>query len=229
MAVWKRSFLFWKHYFIQTMGMILVCGCVSVLVVGMRMGKYFSPGDMILELLSLMPVYWMIMGGILMVVQINMLYRCAVPLAIGMNSTRREALRGMDLMLAAVCAAVTLLTGILWAAVSGKDASGIAVQMQRYLPAMAGVYMIECGVGIVTGIVSFFWGKIGILMITVICGGFGAALGISLNVIEETPVKFADILGMIIHPWFGLGVGTCVFLAAVCLNHIAFRKMEVKL
>lgn len=230
MAVWKRNIRFWSYYFLQTLLMILASGVVALIFSVIKLGnKPFDP-DVLEVFLCLTPIYWMFMGGILLIIQISNIYKTAVPLVVSMSGTRREALWSMNLTLAAVSLAATLVTGLVWAMLSGSDVSGFSGGVLQIVPAVLGIYLGECALGMLTGIIYVLCGKIGILFITVACGGFGAAIGISFSnsKIGDSTVTFSELMEMIGHPWFWFVTGLLAFAVMAGVSRLAFRKMEVR-
>lgn len=227
MAAWKRNFSFWSDYFLQTVLMILAGGAVAMVFVGMKLGSYFSFPEMKEILLGLMPVYWIILGGIILIIQITNLCKFAAPLAVGMSGTRREVIWWMNIMLAAVCLTMTLMSMFVWT-LSGSGLAESSGELLQLVPAAGGIYLGECALGLLVGIIYVRWGKIGILIIAVTSGGFGAMMGIYLSQMEDTVLVFSELMDMIAEPWFWFAAGLLVFLVMSAVNRIAFRKMEVR-
>lgn len=219
-----KNIAFWRRYYLDMAFGILVSGLVVLLFVGIQMSSYPNGLEMIPSLTGLVPVYWLLMGGIWMVAMTGGFYKIAVPLSLSMGNTRKTTICGMNLTYAAVCMTFALITVGVWKA-SGMQKP----EIEGAFLIVGGIYLTEGAVSIVTGIIYSLWGKWGIVAAAIVCGCLGAALGASVNMIEEQEVMIRRLFSMLGNPRICLAAGVVFFAAAAFLNYFVHRKAEVRL
>lgn len=223
MGMLKREIRFWSRYYRDMVLVILCIGLAGLFYIGLRMGNYAGIEEILQEMLLLVPIYWMLGGGILLSGSGGNFYKSAVPLSLSMGNTRKMAITGMNLTYGAACVTFTVLTGVITLVTPGASMK----EMMWWLPGVAGIYLAEGALGIIVGTIYSFWGKWGVLIIAIVSGGFGASLGITMGMVEEQKIRMFDLVGVIRYPWLIFAAGFVLFAAAAVINQVTHRKIEV--
>ncbi len=161
---------FWIKSGLQTcVAVIGACGFYALLM-------YIQLGDSTQDLLSMIPIYLLAFGGMMLMVLNTGVYKLHLHLALAFGSTRNEAILGLNLFRLIPTALLTVILAVI-AALPGGDFSF------QSIPLGLGVYLLFGALGTLIGIVFTKYGKI-VTVITAIaivlgCGAIGFFVGMS--------------------------------------------------
>ncbi len=138
---------------------------------------------------------------LLMILQLNLVYQTALPLAVSFGATRREALTGLRLYRVAT-AVLCAVTAAALAAFEGENAM---MPPLTILPFSLGAYLLSNALGGILGKLYLKWGPMVTFLIffgIVICGAFVAALAVIIlrDMVSSFPWQYLVLaLGVAAH------------------------------
>ncbi len=161
---------FWIKSGLQTcVAVIGACGFYALLM-------YIQLGDNTQDLLSMVPIYLLAFGGMMLMVMNTGVYKLHLHLALSFGSTRNEAILGLNLFRLIPAALLTVILTVI-CALPDSDFPFQSVPMGL------GVYLLFGALGTLIGIVFTKYGKIVTVITTIVivlgCGAIGFFVAMS--------------------------------------------------
>ena len=161
---------FWIRSGLQTfVAVIGACAFYALLM-------YIQLGDGTQDLISMIPMYLLAFGGMMLMVMNTGVYKLHLHLALSFGSTRNEAILGLNLFRLIPAALLTVVLTVI-CALPGSDFPS------QSIPLGLGVYLLFGAMGTLIGIVFTKYGKIvtviTAILILICCGAIGFFVGIS--------------------------------------------------
>lgn len=207
---------FWFRSSLQTLAATLGASAVYGLLMGIQLdGASFQ------DVLSLLPMYLMLFGAVMLMAMMLAVYKFSLGLSISLGSTRREAFVGLQvyrlvptLVTVAVTALVTLVPGV-------ETFWGPAVM----IPAALGIFLFTGALGGLAGMVYLRFGKIAAILTVLLLIVMGGVCGGLTVFFAEA--NWPVLAGWI--PWLILGLGAVVYGLVLIPESRVVRKYQVKL
>ena len=174
-------------------------------------------------LLTLLPLYLLLFGALMMLGMTVGIYKMAIPLTISFGSTRNEVLLGLQIFriipMILLPALATLLT-----ALSGEPA---ALPLSAVFPLGVGVFLLTNAIGVVLGVVFTRYNKTAAIVtaVAVMMTAFGVGVlsGISEQNNLLSRINFSSI------PWLVLALGLFLYSLSMIPEQRTVWKCNVKL
>ncbi len=212
-----------RFWFKSGLSTLLSVVCASLLYC-LIFSLQASEPDAILTLLTLYPILF---GAMLMPVMTLNTYKFNVNLAISMGSTRNEVLVGLQLF-----RFVTILGVLLWVSLCTLLAGDRALlPLWQIAVLTVGVFLFTCGIGSVMGVVNARWGKAAtvVLFISILLVAFASGFLSAYGLDARYGHLLAGRSGTAWLVWLALGVGLPVYGLAMIPEQRTVWKFQVKL
>lgn len=225
MGLGMRKFKFWGSYWLECLGISAGAALIMIFMYGIGSSDpgHGGIGNMFMEELALYPYYLVITGAfIILIVTINY-YQLYFSILVSMNCTRKQAAGEVLLATTATILGIAALAAALWLFLPGD----IAADGIKILPLLAGLLFIDAALAVVMGIVTVRWGKIGMIIMVLVCTLAGGLAG-AWTVLGDA--RLFDLIGNLQFNFYAvLGIGIGLYLAAGVFSVAATRKLEVRI
>lgn len=179
----------------------------------------------ITNVLTLLPLYFLLFGAIMLLAMTMSLYKMMVSLSLSFGSTRREALAGLHvyrllptLGVAAVMAMLTVIPG-----------TEPLFSPQTTILVTLGTFLLCSAVGSALGMIYYRFGKVGAVIMTV-CIVLLAITGGILGILSTRQSAWLQaIFNHVPLSWMALGLGAAVYLIVMIPEYVVIRRYQVKL
>lgn len=177
-----------------------------------------------LDVLSILPVYLIVLGALLFAVTAIGQYRMTVSLVLSFGSTRREVLMGLQIyrLLPTVC--IALLAALL------TMLPGVAPVFSPYTTFLLslGAFLLGGAAGALLGMVTYRFGKVGtvITIISMALLGFGLGLLAVFSVDGQSRLYALAERGEL--PWLCLALGAAAYLLMMIPESRVVRSYQVR-
>lgn len=218
----RRNLRFWTRYTWEVAGVNL-CLTAALLVV-----TALGADSVQLQLLASVVPYFLLISAAMCAMFCNMgsqtLY---VPLLISMGETRRNILLGFHYYRCLIIVVTVGLCAILWALVPG-EVSSIGL---RSFPAIFAVLVLTSALGSLMGTIYIKWKWVSMILIVVLCGGFGGAMGLLFSGgVALQLASTIDLTSALLRlPWWLAAAALAAFLLDLVFQWLLLRRREVKL
>jgi len=209
---------YWIKSGLQTFFLVVVaCFIYSFLM-------FLQLDDALGGLTTLLPVYLLLFGGMMLLAMNIGIYKLNLQLALSFGSTRNEAILGLNLVR---LIPALLLTGLLTGLCSLTDAAD-TLTVGQAIPMGLGVYLFCGAIGSVIGVVYTKFGRLATvisvvaILLVAFAAGFLAAFSTGNGVLSRI-VLGGDL------PWLILAIGLFVYAIASIPEQRTVWKCNVKL
>lgn len=219
----KRNLKFWTRYTWESAEVVL--GAAAVLAV---ISLFSAEGLDFSTFAAVMP-YYLCVAAIFVMMMLNSGSQTVyVPLLLSMGETRRNVLLGFHYYRLLIIAATLALCSAVWLLMPG-EVSSVGL---RSIPTLLCVLLIASALGSIMGTIFVKWKWAGTVLIILLCGVAGGAMGFAGASSNQFLVA-ARLAGVLSHletlPWW-LVAAVPVFLALdVAFQWLLLRRQEVKL
>lgn len=170
-----RHIRFWGRRWLEAMGTVALTAVLMFLLAGLQTSDAGGKGMLIIWL-YLIPYYLFIGGFVAVATCILQYYQLYFSVLLSMNCTRRSIVAGIIVTGAAVIAAVTGISALIWQ----MSPEGIGSPELGMLAILSGCLLAEGGVMMLVGVTVLRWGKIGIIILFLVFMGIGGVGGLLL-------------------------------------------------
>lgn len=212
---------FWGSNVLEELGLTLVLGIAISLVTWCGSSK-MAVTDVLLDF----PYLLLLAGGFVILMMVISCFKVYFPLLISMNVTRKAAMIGIWLSQAGEVLLLDGVTGLVWKVVPGVEAQA----RFALLPAFTGTLFGIIGICIIMGAVLLRWGRLGGIIIGVVCvvggigGGMAAALYADESFLEIQQLQSGALAGM---GRMFLLVGGLLYVVSGVVSRVLTKKTEV--
>lgn len=218
---------FWCESWLETIALILVVAiCIYLfLSFGRSAG---SAQDKLQEFLMIFP-YYIMMTGMFGVFLVGIGYfQTYFQILLSMNSTRKRILGNILFHLALMQLSILGIMGLIWK-LAGGDAADAGISL---LPLLTGSMFLAGACSVLLGTVMIRWGKIGMILFTLICTLIGGCAGVcTVSISAEQVSKWVQMLIGMSESVLNCGVvaaGVIGYLLAGLFAARMTRKIEVR-
>lgn len=210
---------FWFKTGLETFG--IVVGATALYSFMMFIQSSYTTWE---DVLMVLPVFFLLFGGMILLAMLIGVYKLSVPLVLSFGSTRNEVLLGLQVVRLLPVVLTTALM-VLLTTLSGEDAF---LPLWAVVPTSLGVYLAFSAVGSILGVVITRYGKIAgiitaaIILLGAFAGGFFAAFS-GEDGLLETITRLNSL------PWLALGLGLILYSISMIPEHRTVWKCNVKL
>lgn len=198
--------------------LIVICaGMMAIMYAGSESGAGVE------NLIHSLPYYMGVYSMLMMVVLGVTNFTYTVPITLSFNCTRRSLCIGTQylyLMLGGQIILLILGYAFLFAG-DGKE------PLLRIMPAMIGLMFGCIGVGELLGGIVVRFGKIGMILMVIICGLCGGVIGAVVGYTGGN-LNLKDFAGKLGGINMILLIGALVYVVCFGLNYLSLRKVSVK-
>lgn len=209
---------YWFTGALQLLGMVLGASALYCLVIWLQMD------DEVQFLLTMLPLYFILFGSIMMLCLTVGLYKTMVNLALSFGSTRREVLAGLQLYrllpTLAVAALAALLTGI-----PGVESVFSLGQTARIC---LGAFLVSSAFGSVLGMVNYRFGKVGAVVTGISIAAVGIGVGVALGLTAGDAGWLDRLLDRCALGWVFLAVCAVLYLLPLLPECRMIRSYQVR-
>ena len=209
---------YWIKCGLKTFGAVIAACGIYALLVGIQMD------DMMDGLFSLMPLYLLLFGGMMLMSMNIGVYKLNLPLALSFGSTRNEAIVGLNLFRIIPAALMTAILTVL-CAVSGGEMGFSASQA---IPIGLGVYLATGAIGTLLGIIFTKYGKVATVITVVLLLLCGGGMGLLAGYADSNSFLANILFSGKIH-WLVLGIGLLLYSLAAIPEQRTVWKCNVKI
>lgn len=219
----KRNIRFWTRYTWESIGVDLsLMAVLAVLTV-------FGAEGLNWRLFAATMPYFLCFGAIFGMIIINTgsqtLY---VPLLLSMGETRRNVLLGFHYYRTLIISVTTALCALIWLLVPGElSSTGL-----RSIPTLLCVLVTAAALGSIMGTLFVKWKWLGTIIIILLCGGLGGALG-ATGVSMAKGLALADTLSLASYltrtPWWLVLTALAALGVDLAFQWLILRRQEVRL
>lgn len=219
-----KSIKFWGRLCIEWIGLSAGASFLWVLFMGAGSRDFFgNKSESLVDLIQLYPYYLLIIGGFFAVIMGITYFQVYFSVVLSMNATRKSFARGICSCMGGMVVGMLLISAVIWRMVPGEISSS-----GRKLTALfAGALFIIVAISLLLGVVAIRWGKIGMIIVGIICAltgaGAGMTVALSNNGITDFFIAVADgnfkLLAI---------AGIILYLAVSIFVQKATQKLEVR-
>lgn len=210
---------FWIKGGLQTLATVAGASAIYGLLMWFQ-----SSASTLEEVLSLLPLYILTFGTIMLLAMTVSVYKGMLPLALSFGSTRREVFVGLQVFRLLPTAAVVLLLVLLFLVPGTEMFLGLPTAVLLTV----GLFLFVGAIGSGLGMVYVRFGKLGTILMVVTLLVLGFALGIGA-VLGLSSVKFDVAVSLRWLPWLVLAAGAVVYLLMLIPEFRTVRKYQIKL
>lgn len=210
---------FWIKGGLQTLATVAGASAIYGLLMWFQ-----SSASTLEEVLSLLPLYILTFGTIMLLAMTVSVYKGMLPLALSFGSTRREVFVGLQVFRLLPTAAVVLLLVLLFLVPGTEMFLGLSTAVLLTV----GLFLFVGAIGSGLGMVYVRFGKLGTILMVVTLLVLGFALGIGA-VLGLSSVKFDVAVSLRWLPWLVLAAGAAVYLLMLIPEFRTVRKYQIKL
>lgn len=219
----KRNISFWTRYTWESMEVNLgMTGIFALLTL-------FGADQVQLQQFAAAVPYLLCVAAIFGMLMINTgsqtLY---VPLLLSMGETRRNVLLGFHYYRTLIISVTLALCALVWLVAPG-EVSAIGLSS---IPTILCVLVIAASVGSILGTLFVKWKWLGMVVIIVLCGGFGGMMGMTaVNMAKGIDLAVAvELAGLLAKlPWWLIAAAAGFLALDVAFQWLLLRRQEVKL
>ena len=219
----KRNLKFWTQFTWENAGAVLVCAAVLAVI------SLFSAEGLDVATFATVVPYYLCVAAIFVMMMLNSgsqtLY---VPLLLSMGETRRNVLLGFHYYRLLIIAATLALCSAVWLLMPG-EVSSVGL---RSIPTLLCVLLIASALGSIMGTIFVKWKWAGTVLIILLCGIAGGAVGFAGASSNQFLVA-ARLAGVLSHletlPWWLLAAVVVALALDIAFQWLLLRRQEVKL
>lgn len=210
---------FWLKTGLQTSG-IVIGGTVLYGSMMFIQSSYTTWQDV----LMVIPVFFLLFGGMMMTAMLIGVYKLGLPLVLSFGSTRNEVLLGLQVARLLPIVLTTALL-VLLTALSGENAF---LPLWAVVPTALGIYLAFAALGSILGVVITRYGKfagVATAVFIILCGfggGFATAFASETSLLETITQRNG-------LPWLALGIGLMLYSISMIPEQRTVWKCNVKL
>lgn len=219
----KRNLKFWTRYTWESAEAVLIAAAVLAAI-----SLFSAEGLDVAAFASVMP-YYLCVAAIFVMMMINSgsqtLY---VPLLLSMGETRRNVLLGFHYYRLLIIAATLALCSLIWLLMPG-EVSSVGL---RSIPTLLCVLLVASALGSIMGTIFVRWKWAGTVLIILLCGVAGGAVGFASTSIGSfmTASKSVEIVSLLMTlPWWLAAAVPAALALDVAFQWLLLRRQEVKL
>ncbi len=219
----KSNFCFWGRNILEEMG-VIIGGAIFLLLV-----QWFGRSPKALtDILLGFPYLLLMVGGFLTLIMVLSFFQMYFPVLISMNVTRSAAAAGIWLSQGGVALLLSALMALIWKLVPGEEAAMRLMAM----PLFGGVILAMIAVCVILGAVFVRWGKIGGIILFLVCitGGMAVGVFVALNAgegfLELQQMTYVDLAG--IKGGSVLLAGVLLYVVSGLFSWFVTRNAEVR-
>lgn len=219
----KRNLKFWTRYTWESAGVVLVTAAVLAVI------SLFSAEGLDFSTFAAVMPYYLCVAAIFMMMMLNSgSHSTYVPLLLSMGETRRNVLLGFHYYRVLIIAVTLALCAAVWLLVPG-EVSSVGL---RSIPTLLCVLLIASALGSIMGTIFVRWKWAGTVLIILLCGVGGGAVGFAGASSNQFLVA-ARLAGVLSHlevlPWWLLAAVAAALALDVAFQWLLLRRQEVKL
>ncbi|MDO4337832.1 MAG: hypothetical protein Q4C91_07060 [Eubacteriales bacterium] len=218
-----RNIKFWGMLCLETLGLSIGASFVWLLFMGAGSSGVFTADSAgWAGILSLYPYYLLIVGALIVLVMGISYIQAYLPVVLSMNATRKSIAGGIFGCLSGMVIGILLISAAFWRLIPGD----ISASGWKLMPMFTGIFFIIAAVGLLLGIAAVRWGKVGIIVATIMCALAGAGVGMSVALSDKGLIEFVvsaadgDFRLLVV-------VGIALYLAVGAFAAKALQKLEV--
>lgn len=219
----KRSLRFWTRYTWESMAVLL--GAMAALAVLSLLG---ADREQMADFAAQLP-YLLCASAIFGLMMINTgsqtLY---IPLLLSMGETRRNVLLGFHYYRTLIISVTLALCALIWLLIPGEVSSAGL----RSIPTILCVLVASSSMGSILGTLFTKWKWLATVIIIILCGGAGGAVGF-MGVAASDSRVITETLEMAAHlealPWWLALTAVAALALDVAFQWMLLRRQEVKL
>lgn len=219
----KRNLKFWTRYTWESAEVVL--GAAAVLAV---ISLFSAEGLDFSTFAAVMP-YYLCVAAIFVMMMLNSGSQTVyVPLLLSMGETRRNVLLGFHYYRLLIIAATLALCSAVWLLMPG-EVSSVGL---RSIPTLLCVLLIASALGSIMGTIFVKWKWAGTVLIILLCGIAGGAMGFAGASSNQFLVA-ARLAGVLSHletlPWWLVAAVVVALALDIAFQWLLLRRQEVKL
>lgn len=219
----KRNLKFWTRYTWESAGVVLCAAAVLAVI------SLFSAEGLDFTTFAAVMPYYLCVAAIFVMMMVNSgsqtLY---VPLLLSMGETRRNVLLGFHYYRLLIIAVTLALCSAVWLLVPG-EVSSVGL---RSIPTLVCMLFIASALGSIMGTIFVRWKWAGTVLIILLCGIAGGAVGFAGASSNQFLVA-ARLAGVLSHleilPWWLLAAVVVALALDISFQWLLLRRQEVKL
>lgn len=219
----KRNLKFWTQYTWESIGVEFIMTAVLAVI-----AVFGTEGVDFKLFASVVPFFLCIAAAFGMMLVNSSAQVLYVPLLLSMGETRRNVLLGFHYYRALIIAVTAALCGLIWLLVPGEvSATGL-----RSIPTLLCILIITGALGSILGTLFTRWKWLGTILIIVLCGFAGGAVGFAgVSAADGLAVSVTlDIAAYLVHlPWWLIVTALAALAADIAFQWMLLRRQEVKL
>lgn len=224
--MWKRSVKYWGKICLENMGICMALALMLMIFVAAESFDYVEEGVFggLKASCVLYPYYLILAGEIYLVIGTVSYFQAYLPMLLSMNATRRHAVLGIIFQSAVMILGIAVLTMVVGLLPLGDDR-----MPAEYFPVLTGLMLLTGAVGIVMGVVSVRWGKIGRIIVMLAATAMGGFCGAGVVLLGKD--KAGVILKVLMDAKFVwlVVIGAVVYVLAGAFALAVTRKIEVRM
>ena len=216
-----KNIKYWGQNFLEGMGISILCAVVFSFFQICRGDYSQGMSVLMIEVLSLFPYYLFFSTAFVILMLVIGYFQVYFSVLVSVNALRKNVARGIGGSIGLTAATTILAAGVIWKLVPGDIAeAGIKI-----LPLLSGILFLASGIFLIFGGAAAKWGKVGKIIVTILCMGMGAAAGITL-------AMDSDVIPLIMKLAEGhfmpvCMIGVVLYLISCVLVEWMTRKFEV--
>lgn len=218
-----RNVKFWGKNVLESIGISLAAAVVLLLFMGI-MGSDISDEAGFWEFMMGVFPYYLLLSGVFVVAMLAVSYfQLYFSVLVSMNVTRRACVTGiMASLTVTILGILTVIWGI-WKFCPGD----VAKDGMKLFSLSAAIFFYAAGICVFLGTVILRWGKIGTIVMVVLCGAVGAFVG---GWVSATSNGIEELVKLLMQFQFsGVLIGSLViYILAGIFAAIFTRKVEVR-
>lgn len=219
----KRNLKFWTRYTWESMAVDLS------FMAGLAVITLFSAEGLDLGMFaSIMPYYLCIAATFGMLIINTGSQSLYVPLLLSMGETRRNVLLGFHYYRTLIISVTLALCALIWLLIPGEVSSAGL----RSIPTILCVLVASSSLGSILGTLFTKWKWLATVIIIILCGGAGGAVGF-MGVAAADSLVITETLEMAAHletlPWWLALTAVAALALDVAFQWMLLRRQEVKL
>ena len=216
-----RNFRFWGRATLEALGIILMVAAGLFIFYSVGNGDFSSEQKM-RDWLAVAP-YYLYLGGVFSILMMTVGYfQVYFSLLVSMNNKRTTVAAGILFSTFFLIVFVNAGAWLLWT-LNDTEAARTSVKL---VPVFTGACFMTGAFSMILGVIIIRWGKIGTIILTVICmmigGLFGAGL-IAMDGILEFMLRFVGE-----HVWTIIVAGLVLYGLSGVFAMAAVRKVEIR-
>lgn len=219
----RSNICFWGRNILQEIE-IIISGALLLFLV-----RWFgrSP-EALTDILLGFPYLLLMVGGFLTLMMVLSFFQVYFPVLISMNVTRSAAIAGVWMSQGGVALFLAALMALIWKLVPGEEAAMRLMAM----PLFGGIILAMIAVCVILGAVFVRWGKIGGIILFLVCitGGMAVGVFVALNAgegfLELQQMTYVDLAG--IKGGSVLLAGVLLYVVSGLFSWLVTRNAEVR-